>query len=304
MGGTIEVASREGIGSVFHFAIPLPIAGEDVPAPSDGALDRNQPQGQPRPLRILVAEDHPINQEFASRALRAAGHSVTLAASGEEAVAAALAAEYDVVLMDIQMPVLDGLQATVAIRRHEVNSTRRVPIVAMTAHAMAGDRDKCLAAGMDGYIVKPIRLSALYEAVQAAAHLPARQAADRAPGEEPFDRQGLLEAVGGDMDFLQRLLLMLEEDLPSSRQRIEAALAERDWSSLSGAAHSVKGVVKNFHALGAARAAEQLEQCGKQADLAGAAAAWRQLQSELEWLVQRLRLLVSADSAGQAKGDA
>ena len=119
-------------------------------------------------LRILVAEDNPINQMFAVRLLEKAGHSVAVANNGEEALIAVGREAFDLVLMDVQMPVMDGFEATALIRQQEKTTRRRLPIVAMTAHAMKGDREKCLEAGMDGYVAKPVQREELFAAIAAA----------------------------------------------------------------------------------------------------------------------------------------
>jgi CheY-like chemotaxis protein len=119
----------------------------------------------PRPLRILVAEDNPINQVVAVRLLEKHGHTVVVAATGREAVAAVQGGGFDLVLMDVQMPEMDGFEATAAIRAAEPRADRRLPILALTALAMSGDRERCLAAGMDGYLTKPIQGDHLLQAV-------------------------------------------------------------------------------------------------------------------------------------------
>jgi len=121
----------------------------------------------PRPLRILLAEDSLLNQKLAIGLLSKWGHTVTVAANGLEAVEAAAQQPFDLVLMDIQMPEMNGLEATEAIRRQEVERGGRVPIVALTAHALKGDRERCLEAGMDAYVSKPIRQDELYQAIAA-----------------------------------------------------------------------------------------------------------------------------------------
>jgi PAS domain S-box-containing protein len=156
MGGRIWVESAPGSGSVFHFTADL-ACGE---APR--AVSEHAPTPGARPLRILLAEDNPVNQKVASRLLEREGHAVTVAPDGRAAVALVGSAAFDVVLMDVQMPEMDGLEATAAIRAGEDDGTRpRLPIVAMTAHAMTGDRERCLAAGMDAYVSKPVRRAEL-----------------------------------------------------------------------------------------------------------------------------------------------
>jgi len=119
-----------------------------------------------RPLSILLAEDNPVNQKLACRLLEKAGHRVTVAADGRQALSAWRAGAFDLVLMDFQMPHMDGLETTAAIRAREAAIGRHTPIVAMTAHALKGDQDRCLAAGMDGYVSKPIHLQQLLEVIE------------------------------------------------------------------------------------------------------------------------------------------
>ena len=120
------------------------------------------------PLKILLVEDNPINQKVASRVLEKAGHSVTIAGNGIEALTHVSGRDFDLVLMDVMMPEMDGLTATVAIREREQGTDRHLPIVALTANAMEGDREKCLDAGMDGYVSKPIQMSILFEEIRRA----------------------------------------------------------------------------------------------------------------------------------------
>jgi CheY-like chemotaxis protein len=125
----------------------------------------------PPALRILVVEDNPVNQRLAQRLLEKHGHAVTVAGNGREALSVLDGAAFDVVLMDVQMPEMDGLEATAAIRSRERGTGRRLPIIALTAQAMIGDRDRCLAAGMDGYLAKPVQGPQLIQAVTEALTL-------------------------------------------------------------------------------------------------------------------------------------
>lgn len=169
MGGRLSVQSRRGEGSVFSFALNLSIVAPKTEGESRGeatlknetAEGRISPQGG---LRVLVAEDTPTNQKLISHVLQKRGHHVDIAATGEEAVAAVVQRPYDVILMDVQMPKMDGLQATAAIRA--LPGRERVPIIALTAHAMSGDRQRCLDAGMDHYLPKPLDIRKLVEVVE------------------------------------------------------------------------------------------------------------------------------------------
>ncbi|HJT76418.1 MAG TPA: response regulator, partial [Gemmataceae bacterium] len=169
MDGRVWVESEVGRGSTFHFTARFTLAAPAaVPETAPAA-----PAAAPRhSLRVLLAEDNAINQTLAVRLLEKQGHHVVVAGNGREALAALGREAFDVVLMDVQMPEMDGLEATAAIRRGEEGTGRRVPIVALTAHAMKGDRERCLAAGMDGYLAKPVRPEELTRALNEliAAH--------------------------------------------------------------------------------------------------------------------------------------
>jgi CheY-like chemotaxis protein len=147
----------------------LGISFEPAAAKPGGALPPAAAPPRGPKLRILVAEDNPINQMLALRLLEKAGHSAAAAGNGEEVLAAIARESFDLVLMDVQMPVMDGFEATALIRQQEKGTGRHLPIVAMTAHAMKGDREKCLEAGMDGYVAKPIEREELFTAIAAVA---------------------------------------------------------------------------------------------------------------------------------------
>ncbi|MEK7406225.1 MAG: two-component regulator propeller domain-containing protein, partial [Acidobacteriota bacterium] len=166
LGGRIWVESEPGRGSAFHFTARF----EEARAPVEAPRQRCSPAGPEagRPLRILLVEDNPVNEKMATRMLEKAGHQVTAARNGREALERFEQRTFDLILMDVQMPEMDGLEATRAIRSKENGTGGRIPILAMTAHAMQGDRERCLEAGMDGYISKPVRPAELREAVEAA----------------------------------------------------------------------------------------------------------------------------------------
>ena len=228
---------------------------------------------------MLVAEDNQVNQQLVLRLLQKRGHSVVLAGNGREAIAAYERESFDLILMDVQMPEIGGFEATAAIRASR-NGHRRPPIIAMTAGAMKGDHEACLAAGMDGYMAKPLSPKALYDQIE--AFLPA----DRSPIAAPaFDRKALLEHFGGDRELLGELAKIFLGDCPARLSAIQAGVERRDAAVLLEAAHALRGSVANFGAVQAVEAALKLEMMGKVGDLTGAPDALVRLQHVMAALI-------------------
>jgi len=253
MGGTIWAESSPGKGSTFHFTI----AGQAAMAPSrqpPAVVDRDL--GKRRPLRILLAEDHLFNQQVILALLEHLGYRADLADNGREVLATLGRQVYDVVLMDVQMPEMDGLETTRQIRR-DLAPERQPRIIALTAHTMAGDRETCLAAGMDGFLSKPVRLADLQRALAVTVPLDVQGPAVEADRGSPLDTQGLetlrsLRPAGGE-DLLGKLVSLF---LATSAQDLaEARQLARDhrWSELGRAAHRLKG---SSGAVGAVRVQE------------------------------------------------
>ncbi len=161
MGGTVRLESQPNRGTLFEVTVPYR-SGSDCPEPAAPAPVGS---GAFAPRRILLAEDNAVNQMVARRLLEKNGHSVVVSCNGKEALAAIERESFDVVLMDVQMPEMDGFEAVARIRASESPHSPRLPILAMTAHAMAGDRERCLAAGMDGYVSKPVQTAELLQAI-------------------------------------------------------------------------------------------------------------------------------------------
>ncbi|MDQ1833174.1 hybrid sensor histidine kinase/response regulator [Massilia scottii] len=247
MHGDISVSSEPGRGSVFRFTVPLgqtaaapaaaPAHGRAsvAPAPGSATLAREQ-AGR---LHIVLAEDNPVNQRLALRLLEKMGHRVTVADNGLDALEHALHGGADLVLMDVQMPGLDGMAATRAIRRWEAAHGGHVPVVAMTARAMQGDRERCLEAGMDDYLSKPVDSARLREVL-------ARFHGGR-PG-AVLDWHGALLRLDGDRELLHELAALFISDGPQLFDALDKALAAGDTSAAQRAAHSLRGVLVNFGA--------------------------------------------------------
>ncbi|MFZ3215645.1 MAG: response regulator [Candidatus Acidiferrales bacterium] len=243
-----------------------------------------------RKLHVLLAEDNPVNQVLARKLLQKQGHTVTSAGTGKEALQLwqqNQRCQFDIVLMDVQMPEMDGLEATARIREFEKASGARIPIIAVTAHAMKGDRERCLAAGMDGYITKPINTTDLADAIQAA--LPAAlhpgavpvAAAKVNPAQEAAADHQLLAHFGGDADLLKELAGIFLQECPRMLLQIREALQTGDAKALETAAHAMKGSVGNFSLQGPRETAQQLELLGKYGKLSEAASVFRALEIQL-----------------------
>jgi PAS domain S-box-containing protein len=257
-------------------------------------------------FRILLAEDNPVNQKVAVKTLERMGHTVLLAANGKMALDAWAREPFDVILMDVQMPEMDGLQATREIRRRESGSGKRIPIVAMTARAMKGDEEECLAAGMDGYVSKPIKVQELSETIDAIVR---KVKAGQQPAfEEPqaegvIDRADLLDRVGGDVELLVDLVNLFMDDSPNLLSEIKASLQQKDTHRLERAAHTLKGSVANFAAKASSDAALRLEVMGRNGDLTQAEEALSDLERCIDAAGRELRAMICQDE-GLAWADA
>jgi two-component system sensor histidine kinase/response regulator len=246
-----------------------------------------------RKLRILVAEDNPVNQVVITRALQKMGHTPVLAQTGKEALTLASTEKFDIVFMDVQMPEMDGLAATAAIREREKDSGTHLPIFAMTAHAMKGDRELCLASGMDGYITKPVRFSDIEQTLAGLAKppvtppKPAVQAAS-------WKRAEALDRIGGDEELLQDLCHIFLEESPKLLQKLQQAVAAGDTDGVMRAAHSLKGEASYLGADGTSHAARQLEEMGRDKNLSQAGDTLAALERDLAILQLDLKGLAEA----------
>ncbi len=266
-------------------AILLSVDPLDEKADARPLITRHRLREQRRQLRVLLAEDNPVNRTLALRLLGKLGHQVDVANNGEEALALHARGNFDIILMDVQMPVMGGFEATARIREREAAGSPHTPIVAMTAHAMKGDRERCLEAGMDGYLSKPVHAPDLVEALihhtGNADPAPPRSVQPMADDDPVFERDKALFNLGNDTDLLEQLIVMYAEDEPRLMQDIDTALAASDPEALSNAAHALKGAVSNFCAPRARASAERLEHLGRDKRLGEAPAALAALHQEL-----------------------
>jgi len=248
-----------------------------------------------RALRILLAEDNEINQLLAVRLLEKQGHSVMIVADGQEALAAVAVERFDVVLMDVQMPKMGGFEATAAIRAQERNGGWCLPIIAMTANAMKGDHERCLDAGMDGYVSKPVQAEKLYQEIERVIPVFV-ETMSKANGlestrkEEAFDHVAALAHASGDKDLLSEVTQLFLADKPRLMANIRNAITAGDPKALGFAVHTLKGVLGNFYAQAALQIAERLEMMGDMADLTGVEPALATLEEEIERLSKALKL--------------
>lgn len=261
-----------------------------------------------RTLQILLVEDNPINQKLAVALLEKQGHAVQVAGNGVEGLKALGVREgeplrspppYDVVLMDVQMPEMDGLEAVRRLREAEKGVGRRMPVIAMTAYAMKGDRERCLEAGMDAYVSKPIDPKQLYATLASLLPGTSRKEVEvsaPATAEPLVDPVVALARVGGDEKLLRELVMMFRRECPGWLESVRQAIERGDAKELRRAAHTVKGTVGTFGARAAFDMATELETMGRTGDMNGAAAICQRLSESIERLHPALTALTQDDS--------
>jgi two-component system sensor histidine kinase/response regulator len=243
-----------------------------------------------RIFRVLVVEDNVVNQMLATRLLEKRGHTVVVTNNGREALSTLQKTDFtafDVVLMDVQMPEMNGFQATAAIREKEKTSGKHLPIIALTAHAMKGDRERCLAAGMDGYVAKPINAEELIEAIEnlgMSSDVAKPEPTTKPQEQVPIDTAAALTRAEGDVELLKELVGLFLEDLPEMMSNLHDAITAGDANAIERAAHKLKGSVGNFAAQPAFEAASKLEVLGRDATLSEAEPAYVKLENEVKRL--------------------
>jgi CheY-like chemotaxis protein len=289
MGGSIEVESAPDRGSLFHLCIPLA-----KPCDTPGAVQKRENgadgmRTSGKDARLLLVEDNPTNQKVAKRMLEKYGYDVGVAATGREALEALSGRNYDLVLMDVQMPEMDGIEATVAIREQERDSNRRIPIIAMTAHAMTGDRERCLDAGMDEYVAKPVNYKELGGIME-------RLLQNREEEKKPafsidttiFDRETLLQRLDRDADLLGEVVGAFLSDCPGRLSKLGESLNGNSLVEAERHAHSLKGAAATIAAPTLQRTAHTLEVCCRNGRVCEAMEVYATLCSEMERLVTQL----------------
>ena len=273
---------------------------EAIQALRDGHVAEDRPEhpaiARTRgPLRVLVAEDNAMNRKVALGLLRRRGHHVVAAENGERVLAALGRESFDVILMDVQMPGMNGLDATAAIReREQTRGLPHTPIIAFTAHAMNGDRERCLQAGMDGYVSKPVEADELFEAIESVGNRTTSDGRPDVPGQAPvvvLDRDAMLRRVGGDAELLLEMIETFNEESASLLDQIRESIARGEAAHLEHAAHSLKGALRTLVAPAASDAAFRLEEMAHGGDLGGVEHGLAVLEREMVALRESLSTL-------------
>ena len=243
------------------------------------------------PLHILLAEDNRVNQRVAVRVLEKMGHSVVLANNGKEALSTLATQQFDLVLMDLQMPEMDGLTATKQIREQEIQTQAHLPIIAMTAHALKGDRERCLEGGMDGYVSKPINVKDLKDAIAAvvqggtirgiASARPAEPAITPTGTTAAWNVSETLQRLGGDVQLLEEVIQIFLTETPLKLAKLREAIAQSSPDTMEKTAHSLKGELGYLGITAASQRARELEEMGRKNELENAASAFAALEAEL-----------------------
>lgn len=294
MGGTIWVESAINQGSTFHFTACLGVRDGETSQPVQVTA---KPSIASQPLHILVVEDNPVNQRLAVLLLKKRGHSVVVANNGKEALAMLAKETFALVLMDVQMPVMDGFATTKAIRQQEESTNKHLPIVALTAHAMRGDQERCLAAGMDAYLSKPLQAHQLFAVIERLCSYTgtyqgdeegSRHEATRELSEVVFDQDTALAHVEGDHALLREVVGLFLVESPELLAAMRDSIARGDGQMLQQIAHSMKGAVSSFGAYAACEAVLKLEALGQEGNLGQAEIACAELDREIAHLTRAL----------------
>jgi two-component system sensor histidine kinase/response regulator len=289
----------------------LKVLGRDNPGPQPTTAVRRKPALVVGGLRVLLAEDNRVNQVVASRMLEKMGHSVVVAENGKEALSLLAQQTFDLVLMDVQMPEMDGLTATEKIRKGELQSRSHIPIIAVTAHAMTGDRELCVSAGMDGYVTKPINGRALEEAIAAVLTggddtglgITSRTTKKDVPPENApaWDVAQNLESLGGDEKLFYEILDIFLAEGPGHMSSLRHAIEEGDSAGIERTAHSLKGELAYLGIPQVSQKAGELEVMGKSGDLLQIAEVFAGFEIEFSAIINSMRRVMEANTETQLR---
>jgi CheY-like chemotaxis protein len=296
MGGKLWVESEENEGSVFHFTarfslqrqkpgrVNRRVANSKFTA-AYGKRDRR------RKLHLLLVEDNPINQMLAQRLIAKRGDTLLIASGGREALALLETQRFDLILMDIQMPEMSGIEVAAAIREKERGTGRRIPIIATTASAMKEDKERCMEVGMDAYLAKPIDRTALFEAMDMLLREPQAAKDDTAgarPANPVFDAAIALESLDGDFDLLREIIGISQTQFTKHMRNIRDGVATNDAKLLERAAHGLKGTAANLLATDVMEASSRLEEMARAGSLGGSQGVLQSLEAAISKLQQAL----------------
>jgi CheY-like chemotaxis protein/HPt (histidine-containing phosphotransfer) domain-containing protein len=297
MRGRIWLDSMPGEGSTFHFTLRLGLQdarnGGRTPPDADAAKERPA-----RPLEVLLIEDNALNRRLAQLAIEKAGHRVLPLDNGAAGLDALARGRFDLVLMDVQMPRMDGIETTRRIREAEKSRGGHVQVIALTAHAMTRDRERCLQAGMDGYLVKPIQAASLIEAVE-RFHRSASPAQRRVDA-DALDRSALLERISGDGKLLGEITELFMHEAGRLIRDIRAAIEARDAAEFARCVHTLRGMLRSLSADSAAQLAETLQSLDPASDQQRTAEACEKLVQALAGVKADLRGLAGEVGLSEA----
>jgi len=272
------------------------------------ALPDIQPATPGRELSILLAEDNRVNQTVATRTLEKLGHSVVIANNGAEALSLLASRRFDLVLMDIQMPEMDGLTATQRIRERELATQTHIPIIAMTAHAMKGDRERCLEAGMDGYVSKPISMKDLQEAISGVTRSQPEPEVRTVRQHDPasdrrinWDRGWALDRLGGDEELLDEVVRISLNEFPKQLEALRKGIASSDAEIVERVSHSLKGGLSYLGIGEVSQKARELEEIGRKRELQDAARVFTILEAKVSEVLALIREKGASQQAAHSR---